>query len=66
MGNREYTGTPVFSFQKAYMLIGGNILNKDLREIIKNSYSWDNPEIRMLTYNWMQENYGKYEIYKWI
>jgi hypothetical protein len=47
---------------EAFDLIRINIKNKELKKLINNKNVQDNPEIIISTYDWMQKNYGKYEI----
>jgi hypothetical protein len=48
--------------EKAFSLIRDHIENEDIQAVIKNKNAYDNPELVMPLYNWMQANYGKYKI----
>ena len=56
----EYHNSPVS--QTAFNLIGDYIDNKDLQEMIGGKSSSKNPELIKPIYDWMQENYGRYQI----
>lgn len=49
-------------FQGAFMLIRRNIVNADLQEMLEGKTGWSNPELRIPLYEWMQANFGNYEI----
>jgi len=50
------------AFEEAFVFIKDNIKNADLQEMLKGKTGWDNPELRMPLYEWMQANFGNYEI----
>ena len=52
--------TPVS--QDAFYLIRDHIKNKDLQKLIAGKDVYYNPELAKPVYDWMQKNYGKYEI----
>jgi len=59
-GGEEDEVTSV-SFE-AFLYIQNNIMNADLQEILKTKSAMDNSEAKKTLYDWMQENYGNYEI----
>ena len=59
-GDETYSVSSIFD--EAFNQIQGYIRNADLQEMLKNKTSRNNPGIRMPLYNWMQANYGNYEI----
>jgi len=48
---------------QSYKLLGENVLNKELHDIIKCKKYWEaDVQIYNKIYEWMQENYGNYQI----
>jgi hypothetical protein len=57
-----YKPNPMYN--KAFDWISINLENKDLKGMIGNKYPSENPEIVKPVYDWMQKNYGKYQLKK--
>jgi hypothetical protein len=58
----EFNHTPVSSY--AFSYIRDHIENKDLHKIIKEGRRENDASLLISIYEWMQKNYGKYEIRK--